>query len=157
MAAWQWLRTWARVCLCCLTILLQMVQRSDEIFFHLRRFDYVGASLLRQPLQRQSDFQAGLPLLSSTGCLPSLPRQKGWLEYWHGSVLLFLHLSRCLRVTESSMLLAAPGCSAMTVITSAVGLNCLLVYFSLVCRRSAKNHKSLHCMSLLYLTNCAFL
>ena len=78
---------------------------------------YVGASLLRLPLQRQSGFQAR-----------SLVSTLAW-EMCFSS----LHLSMCLWASKANMLLliVAPGCSAMTVILSAVGLNCLLVHFPL--------------------------
>ena len=43
MAAWQWLRTCARVCMHCFMIFPQIVHRSDDSFLYWQRFALCGS------------------------------------------------------------------------------------------------------------------
>ena len=151
------------VCLCCFPILQQMVQRSDEIFPHLHRLELCGSESTEAAIAKAKWFSGSLDTAELHRSSPftfkvkrsrSLASSLAWERCFYSSLL-----STCVRASATSVLRAAPGCSVITAITSAVGLNRLWVHLSRACWRSARKRqvRSLDCMSWLYLETCAFL
>ena len=114
-----------------------MVQRSEEIFLHLHKLELCGSESTEAAIAKAKWFSGSLDTVELHRSSPFSFKVTRWrslasaLAWERCSSSSFL--ATCRQASAPTVLLAAPGCFVMTVITSAVGLNHLWVHLSCEC------------------------